>query len=224
VRAAIVIFPGTNRERDMQKALTLAGFATDFVWHDDSELPPKIDLVALPGGFAHGDYLRPGAMAARSRLMKDIVKKANQGLSVFGVCNGFQVLTETGLLPGALRRNIHGRFICRNVNLQIEKNNAAICASLPHGQIMNVPVAHHDGRYDIEDAGLKILQDEGRIVFRYHGENPNGSVDHVAGIASANGRILGMMPHPEDHVTKRQGSTDGSPLFAAFGQMLGGLS
>ncbi len=208
----------------MQKALTQAGFATDIVWHDDIALPPHVDLVALPGGFAHGDYLRPGAMAARSRLMKDIIAKAKEGLPIFGVCNGFQVLTETGLLPGALRRNIHGRFICRNVDLKIEKNNAAICAGLPDDQIMNVPVAHHDGRYDIDDDGLKMLKDDGRIPFRYHGENPNGSIDHIAGITSANGRVLGMMPHPEDHVTHRQGSTDGAPLFAAFSQMLGGSS
>ncbi len=208
----------------MKMALEGAGFTTQYIWHADASLPKGMDLVVLPGGFAHGDYLRPGAMAARSHIIQDLTKHAGNGLPVFGVCNGFQVLLETGLLPGALRRNIHGRFVCKNVTLKITPNHAPLLAHLVPGTHMTIPVAHHDGCYDIDHDGLRMLQDNGQIIAKYVGENPNGSIDDIAGISSHKGRVVGMMPHPEDHVQPRQGNTDGARLFQSFYQTLAGAA
>lgn len=222
VKASVVVFPGTNRERDMSVALTQAGFSVDLVWHQETNIPQKTDILVLPGGFAHGDYLRPGAMAAHSAIMRDAISKAREGMPVFGVCNGFQILLETGLLPGSLRRNHHGRFVCQNVTLRTENSCCVLTQNIPNSSILSVPVAHHDGCYDIDHIGLQKLHDQGRIVFRYEGLNPNGSIEDIAGICSENGRILGMMPHPEDHVLPKQGNTDGTMIFEAFANMFRG--
>jgi phosphoribosylformylglycinamidine synthase I len=214
MKSAIVLFPGTNRERDMAAALKRAtGREPAIVWHGDSELP-DVDLIVLPGGFAFGDYLRSGAIAARSPIMADVIRRAEDGALVLGVCNGFQTLCEAGLLPGALMRNASLRFVCREVKLEVTNNRTPFTHAYRPRQIIRCPVAHHDGNYFADPATLARLEGEGRVVFRYaEGTNPNGSLNDIAGILNERGNVLGLMPHPEDLTDPAHGGLDGLPLF-----------
>ncbi|MEM7696628.1 MAG: phosphoribosylformylglycinamidine synthase subunit PurQ [Pseudomonadota bacterium] len=211
MRAAVIVFPGTNREHDARRALLGAG-ASDvaLVWHRETALP-KADLVMLPGGFAHGDYLRAGAIAARSPVMAAVAAHAARGGFVLGVCNGFQVLTEAGLLPGALMRNAGLTFICRTVGVRVERPSA-FTGRYGRGAVANLPVAHHDGNYRADADTLARLEGQGRVVLRYE-TNPNGSANDIAGILNGAGNVLGMMPHPENAVEPLHPSQDGAPLF-----------
>ncbi len=222
MKAAVIQFPGTNRERDMLAALKLAsGSEPDLVWHQETALPGRPDLIVLPGGFSYGDYLRSGAIAARSPIMADIVRQAAAGVLVLGVCNGFQALCEAGLLPGVLMRNASLKFVCRTVRLRVENNETAFTRNYAAGQVIDCPVAHHDGNYFAEAAVLERLEAEGRVVFRYaEGTNPNGSQNDIAGIVNEAGNVLGMMPHPEDLVEAAQGGTDGLGLFSSLAEGL----
>lgn len=224
MKSAIVLFPGINRERDMARALEMAsGRAPAIVWHKETELP-DVDLVVIPGGFSYGDYLRCGAIAARSPIMRDVVAKAEAGVTTLGVCNGFQVLTETGLLPGALMRNSDLKFVCRDVHLRVETTGTRFTGAYEEGQVIRVPVAHGDGNYFADEDTLDRLEGDGRVVFRYcdangtagSRANPNGSVRDIAGILNARGNVLGLMPHPEDHIEPAQGSTDGFGIFMSM--------
>lgn len=221
MKSAIVLFPGTNRERDMAAALKRAtGREPVIAWHGDADLP-TIDLIVLPGGFSFGDYLRAGAIAARSPVMAEVVKRANEGVMVLGVCNGFQALCEAGLLPGALMRNASLKFVCREVKLSVENNQTPFTHLYRKGQVIRCPVAHHDGNYFAESPVLDRLEGEGRVVFRYaDGTNPNGSQRDIAGIISERGNVLGLMPHPEDMVEAAHGGTDGLPLFEGLAAQL----
>lgn len=212
MRAAVIVFPGSNCDRDMAVALKAAGASVSMVWHKDASLPDGIDLVAIPGGFSFGDYLRCGAIAANSPICKAVVAHAERGGYVLGVCNGFQVLTETGLLPGALMRNANLKFICKTVDLTVENDASPFTDQYKAGETVAYPVAHHDGNYTVDDETLGALKSEGRIAYRY-ADNPNGSVDSIAGVLSANHRVLGMMPHPERAVDAGHGGTDGQALF-----------
>ncbi|PJI91708.1 phosphoribosylformylglycinamidine synthase subunit I [Yoonia maricola] len=212
MRAAVIVFPGSNCDRDMAVALRAAGADVSMVWHKDASLPDGVDLVAVPGGFSFGDYLRCGAIAAQSPICKAVVAHANRGGYVLGVCNGFQVLTETGLLPGALMRNANLKFICKTVDLKVETSASAFTEGYNAGDLVGYPVAHHDGNYTVDDATLATLTSEDRIAFSY-GDNPNGSVADIAGVLSENRRVLGMMPHPERAVDEGHGGTDGQALF-----------
>lgn len=212
MRAAVIVFPGSNCDRDMAVALKAAGADVDMVWHKDASLPDRIDLVAIPGGFSFGDYLRCGAIAAQSPICRAVVAHADRGGYVLGVCNGFQVLTETGLLPGALMRNANLKFICKNVDLKVETSESAFTEGYNAGDLVGYPIAHHDGNYTVDDATLSALQSKDRIAFTY-GDNPNGSVADIAGVLSENRRVLGMMPHPERAVDAGHGGTDGQALF-----------
>ena len=214
MKAALITFPGSNRERDMRMALTKAngGKPPVDVWHGDSELPKDIDLIVLPGGFSYGDYLRSGAMAARSPIMRAVVEAAGRGVPVLGVCNGFQVLTESGLLPGALMRNAGIRFVCREVALTVENSQTLFTAGYSAGQRIVIPVAHHDGNYFADEATLDRIEGEGRVAFRY-AEAVNGSARNIAGLLNGAGNVLGMMPHPERMIEAAQGGTDGRALF-----------
>ena len=212
MRAAVVVFPGSNCDRDMAVALRAAGADVTMVWHKDAGLPEGLDLVAVPGGFSFGDYLRCGAIAANSPVCQGLVKHVERGGYALGVCNGFQVLTETGLLPGALMRNANLKFICKDVDLTVETASSAFTEGYAAGATVSYPVAHHDGNYTIDDAGLAQLRDQDRIAFTY-ASNPNGSVADIAGVFSDNRRVLGMMPHPERAVDAGHGGTDGQALF-----------
>jgi phosphoribosylformylglycinamidine synthase len=212
-RSAVITFPGSNCDRDMADALEkVSGTAPLRVWHGDADLPPGLDFIALPGGFSYGDYLRSGAMAARSPVMQSVVAAANRGVPVLGVCNGFQVLTESGLLPGALLRNACITFVCREVGLRVENSQSLFTAGYAQGQEIVIPVAHHDGNYFADDATLDRLEGEGRVAFRYT-EEVNGSARQIAGVLNAAGNVLGMMPHPERMIEREQGGTDGRALF-----------
>ena len=217
MKAVVVIFPGTNRERDMAAALKRAsGRAPDFVWHGETALPDA-DLVVLPGGFSFGDYLRSGAIAARSPIMPEVVRRAHGGTHVLGVCNGFQSLCEAGLLPGVLMRNASLKFVCREVKLEVVNAETAFTRAYRAGQVIRSPVAHHDGNYFADTATLDRLEAEGRVVFRYaQNTNPNGSQRDIAGIANEAGNVLGMMPHPENLIEDAHGGTDGLPLFESI--------
>ena len=226
MRAAVIQFPGSNRERDMCRAIEIAsGTPPTVVWHGDHTLPPA-DLIVLPGGFSYGDYLRSGAIAAKSPIMEDVVRKAADGVLILGVCNGFQILTEAGLLPGALMRNAGLTFICRDVHLKVDTTNSAFTSAYRKGDVLRVPVAHHDGNYFADDATLEALKAEDRIAFRYcdpNGEvtdaaNPNGSRLNIAGILNEKRNVLGMMPHPENLVEAALGGTDGLGLFTGLTQ------
>ncbi len=221
MKTVIVQYPGTNRERDMMAALKLVtGTDPVLVWHKETELPTA-DLIVLPGGFSFGDYLRAGAIAARSPVMADLVKKAQAGVPVLGVCNGFQTLVEVGLLPGALMRNRDLKFICKDVFLRVDNSDTRFTARYDKGTVLRCPVAHHDGNYFADPETLARLEGEDRVVFRYcsaDGEvgeaaNPNGSQRNIAGILNARGSVLGMMPHPEDLVDPLHGGTDCRGLF-----------
>ena len=213
MRAAVITFPGSNCDRDMAVAIEkVSGKAPLRVWHGDAELPQGLDFIALPGGFSYGDYLRSGAMAAKSPVMQGVIAAAARGVAVLGVCNGFQVLTEAGLLPGALMRNAGQTFICRTVPLKVENNQSLFSNRYAAGEVIQIPVAHHDGNYFADDATLDRLEGDGRVAFRY-GENCNGSRRDIAGILNAGGNVLGMMPHPERAIEQVHVGTDGRALF-----------
>ena len=212
-RAAVITFPGSNCDRDMADALEkVSGAAPLRVWHGDADLPDGLDFIALPGGFSYGDYLRSGAMAARSRVMQAVIAAAGRGVPVLGVCNGFQVLTESGLLPGALLRNAGTNFVCRKVALTVENSQSLFTSGYSQGQRIVIPVAHHDGNYFADDATLDRLEGDGRVALRY-AEQVNGSARNIAGVLNAAGNVLGMMPHPERMIETEQGGTDGRALF-----------
>ena len=212
-RSAVVTFPGSNCDRDMAVALELvSGVAPYRVWHGDSELPEGLDFIGLPGGFSYGDYLRSGAMAARSPIMRAVVRAAERGVPVLGVCNGFQVLTEAGLLPGALMRNAVQTFICREVSLKVETSQSLFTSAYEAGQTIRVPVAHHDGNYFADEGTLDRLEGEGRVAFRY-AQTCNGSRRDIAGVLNEAGNVLGMMPHPERAIEPELGGSDGRALF-----------
>ena len=217
MKSAVVVFPGINRERDMMLALeTVTGSKPVSVWHTETELP-KVDLVVVPGGFSYGDYLRCGAIAARSPIMQDIRAKALKGLKVLGVCNGFQIITEAGLLPGVLVRNKDLRFVCRQVKLKVENNQTFFTNRMQKGAIVSCPVAHGEGNYICDAETLKRLEAENRVVFRYaEGTNPNGALNDIAGIMNQSGSVIGMMPHPENMIEPLHGRTDCRPLFESL--------
>ena len=230
MKAALITFPGSNRERDMRMALTKAngGKPPVDVWHGDSDLPQGIDLIVLPGGFSYGDYLRCGAMAANSPIMREVKKRADSGVRVLAVCNGFQIACEAGLLPGALMTNAGLQFICKDVNLRVETTQSEFTKKYRKGQTIRVPVAHHDGNYTLDDASVKRLEDEDRIAFRYADSlgnvaaetNLNGSVANIAGIYNAKKTVLGLMPHPENATDPMCGGMDGYGLFESIAESL----
>lgn len=220
MRSAVIVFPGSNCDRDMAVALERAsGNAATMVWHKDATLPDGLDVVAIPGGFSFGDYLRCGAIAARSPIMRSVVDFANKGGHVLGVCNGFQVLIESGLLPGALMRNSGLKFVCKDIEVKTETTNSAFTNAYSVGEITRIPVAHHDGNYVADDNLLAKLKCEDRIAFSYC-DNPNGSTGDIAGILSDNRRVMGMMPHPERLNDPELGGNDGSKLFTSITEAL----
>jgi phosphoribosylformylglycinamidine synthase len=222
-RAAVVTFPGSNCDRDLADALEkVSGTPAIRVWHGDAELPERLDFIGLPGGFSYGDYLRCGAMAARSPIVRAVAEAANKGVPVLGVCNGFQVLTEAGLLPGALMRNAQLTFVCRTVPLEVENSQSLFTAGYEQGETIHLPVAHHDGNYFADEATLDRLEGEGRVAFRY-GENCNGSQRAIAGVLNAQGNVLGMMPHPERAIEPELGCSDGRVLFESAVEGLVGV-
>jgi phosphoribosylformylglycinamidine synthase len=221
MKAAVIVFPGSNCDRDVQVALRQSmGSEPIMAWHKDSDFE-KVDLIVLPGGFSYGDYLRCGAMAGKSPVMKEVVARANKGVAVLGICNGFQVLTECGLVPGALMRNADLRFVCRDVNIKVETSQSLFTAKYEQGQAIRIPVAHHDGNYYADDDTLNAMEDRGQIAFRYcdaggdvsDAANPNGSQRNIAGIYNETKTVLGLMPHPERLSDPRLGGTDGRGLF-----------
>lgn len=215
-RAAVITFPGSNCDRDMAVAVEQAsGTVPIRVWHGDAELPDRLDFIALPGGFSYGDYLRSGAMAARSPVMRAVVAAAERGVPVLGVCNGFQILTESGLLPGALMRNAAQNFICRTAALKVENNQTLFTRGYEAGQTIHIPIAHHDGNYFADEDTLDRLEGDGRVAFRY-AEQHNGSRRDIAGILNRAGNVLGMMPHPERAMETEQGGSDGRALFTGI--------
>jgi len=222
MKSAVIVFPGSNCDRDLAVALTQAtGRQTQMVWHKDAALPDGLDIIAIPGGFSFGDYLRCGAIAARAPIMRAVVEFANRGGLVLGICNGFQVLIEAGLLPGTLMRNQTLKFVCRDVNLSVETTDSPFTNAYGNRRVITVPIAHHDGAYIAGADLLARLKGEDRIAFRYvdaggepgAGANPNGSADNIAGVLSANRRVLGMMPHPERLADRQLGGADGALLF-----------
>jgi phosphoribosylformylglycinamidine synthase subunit PurQ / glutaminase len=225
MRSAVLVFPGINRERDMARALRLvSGRETAMVWHTDTALPAGTDLVVVPGGFSYGDYLRCGAIAARAPIMDAVRSFADGGGLVLGVCNGFQILCEAGLLPGVLMRNAAQKFICRDVYLKVERSDSPFTRGYNAGQVIRVPVAHGEGNYVADTQTLARLEGEGRVLYRYVAPsgnldpawNVNGATNAIAGIVSEGGNVLGMMPHPENHVEAALGVTDGRGLFAGL--------
>jgi len=226
MKSAVLVFPGINRERDMARALKLAsGNETAMVWHAETSLPAGTDLVVVPGGFSYGDYLRCGAIAARAPVMDAVRDFAAKGGLVLGVCNGFQILCEAGLLPGVLMRNARLKFICKDVHLRVERSDTPFTRGYNAGQVIRVPVAHGEGNYEADEETLKRIEGEGRVLYRYCsadgdvGEpatNINGAAHSIAGLRSERGNVLGMMPHPENHVEDIMGCTDGRGLFAGL--------
>ncbi len=213
MKSAVVVFPGSNCDRDLAIALReTTGTAPTMVWHRDTALPDGVDIVALPGGFSYGDYLRCGAMSARSPIMRAVADAAAQGRAVLGVCNGFQILTEAGLLPGALMRNAGLDFVCRDVGLTVASAQTLFTSHYDEGEAIRVPVAHHDGNYTADEDTLDRLEGDGRVAFRYGGA-VNGSARDIAGIVNAAGNVLGMMPHPERMIEAAHGGSDGRRLF-----------
>ncbi|MCH4151956.1 MAG: phosphoribosylformylglycinamidine synthase subunit PurQ [Sphingobium sp.] len=213
MKSAVIVFPGSNCDRDMAVAIEQAsGTKPIMLWHRETEIPAGVDLIAVPGGFSYGDYLRSGAMASRSPVMAAVKAAADRGVFVLGVCNGFQVLTESGLLPGALMRNAGIHFVCRDVALTVENSQSAFTARYQAGERIAIPVAHHDGNFFADDTTLDRLEGEGRVAFRY-AESVNGSARDIAGILNEAGNVLGMMPHPERACEPAHGNTDGARLF-----------
>ena len=219
MKAAVLVFPGSNCDRDLKRAFEQAGFSVDMVWHKDTKLPEGVDLVGVPGGFSYGDYLRCGAIAAQSPISGALKSHADRGGYVFGVCNGFQILTETKLLPGALLQNMSTRYICKTVGLRVENTQSAFTTAYEQGAVIEVPIAHHEGNYQADAETLARLNGEGRVAFRYV-ENPNGEVEDIAGNLSENRRVLGMMPHPGRACEPLHGGTDGAGVFAGLAQAL----
>ena len=220
MKAAVITFPGSNCDRDLAVGFARAGFSVARVWHKDTVLPPGTDVVGIPGGFSFGDYLRCGAIAAQSPIAAAIQAHAARGGYILGICNGFQVLTEMRLLPGALMRNVGLKFICKTVTLRVATTDSAFTAAYGRGQEIQVPVAHHDGNYTIDAGGLAMLRGEDRIALTYQA-NPNGAMADIAGVLSANRRVLGMMPHPERALDAVHGGSDGAALFAG---LMGGMA
>ncbi|MBU1174310.1 MAG: phosphoribosylformylglycinamidine synthase subunit PurQ [Alphaproteobacteria bacterium] len=217
MRTAVIQFPGSNRDRDMIAAITkISGRPPVVVWHKETALP-EVDLVVLPGGFSYGDYLRSGAIAARAPIMEAVRAAADRGVLVLGVCNGFQILTEAGMLPGVLMRNATLRFVCREVRLEVVDTRSAFTSRYRKGEVIRCPVAHMDGNYFAEPETLKRIEDDHRVAFRYAaGTNPNGSIHDIAGIFNANRNVLGMMPHPENLIEPAHGGSDGRALFESL--------
>ena len=217
MKSAVIVFPGLNRDRDMIAALTkISGTAPAIVWHQDDDLP-DVDLIVIPGGFSYGDYLRCGAIAARSPIMDRVRDRAAAGVNVLGVCNGFQILLEAGLLPGALMRNQSLKFVCREVKLEVTNADTAFTRGYTNGQIIRCPVAHHDGNYFADSDTLARIEDEGRVAFRYADRtNPNGSINNIAGILNERKNVLGLMPHPENLIESAHGGDDGRALFSGL--------
>ncbi len=222
--ASVIVFPGSNCDRDVAVALkTVMGTQPDMVWHGDSTVP-NTDLIVLPGGFSFGDYLRSGAMAAQSPIMKDVVAKAKAGTPVLGICNGFQVLTESGLLPGALMRNQNIKFLCKDVHLKIERTDTMFTAKYETNAVVRYPIAHHDGNFYADESTLKTIEDEGLVAFRYCEPdgtvsitaNPNGSLNNIAGIYNKDLKVLGLMPHPERLISDELGGSDGLLMFESL--------
>jgi phosphoribosylformylglycinamidine synthase len=224
MKTAVIVFPGSNCDRDVKVALEkVTGGPASMVWHGDAAVP-AVDLIVLPGGFAYGDYLRTGAMAAHSPIMRDVVARARAGTPVLGICNGFQVLCEAGLLPGVLMRNASLKFVCRDVWLKVEQTGTMFTSRFAQGEVIRIPVAHGDGNYFADKATLDTLEGEGRVVFRYVDRagnvtpeaNPNGALNNIAGICDARRRVLGMMPHPERLFEPMLGGTDGRKVFESM--------
>ena len=217
MKSAVIVFPASNCDRDAATALEqITGTAPAMVWHGDANVP-DVDLIVLPGGFSYGDYLRCGAMAAQSRIMRDVKDKANKGVAVLGICNGFQILTEAGLLPGALLRNAGLKFVCRPVEMTVEESQSAFTRAYKNGERVLFPVAHGEGNYFADEATLDRLEGENRVAFRYvANDNPNGAARNIAGILNEKRNVLGMMPHPERACDPQLGSTTGRPLFESL--------
>ena len=228
MKASVIVFPGSNCDRDVAVSLeAVTGRKPAMVWHGDSQVPES-DLIVLPGGFSYGDYLRSGAMAAHSPIMRDVIAKAGAGTPVLGICNGFQMLTETGLLPGVLMRNASLKFVCKDVSLRVERDDTIFANRYRSGEIITIPVAHHDGNYYADDETLSELESEGRVAFRYcdrdgtanDTSNPNGSRNDIAGIYNQRRTILGLMPHPERLADAALGGTDGRGMFESLVEAL----
>ncbi|MEC8099071.1 MAG: phosphoribosylformylglycinamidine synthase subunit PurQ [Pseudomonadota bacterium] len=220
MRAAVIVFPGSNCDRDVTVCLKAAGAQVDMVWHGDTHLP-ACDLIVLPGGFSYGDYLRCGSMAANSPIMREVVARSGTGTAVLGICNGFQVLTECGLLPGILMRNRELNFVCRNTRLNVSRTDTPFTHLYAEAEEISIPVAHNEGNYFADDETLKRLQGENRIAFTYaEDDNPNGACLDIAGITDTTGRVLGMMPHPERRAETPLGGEDGRRIFDGAMEML----
>lgn len=224
MKAAVIVFPGANCDRDVKVALEkVTGGSVSMIWHADAVVPAA-DLIVLPGGFAYGDYLRTGAMAAHSPIMRDVAAKAKAGMPVLGICNGFQVLCEAGLLPGVLMRNASLKFVCRDVLLKVERTDTLFTRRFERGAVVRIPIAHGDGNYFADETTLNALEGEGRVVFRYvdaagnatADANPNGAQRNIAGICDAGRRVLGMMPHPERLFEPMLGGSDGRKVFESM--------
>ena len=221
MKAAVIVFPGSNCDRDLADAITkVTGTAPQMVWHAETSLPEGLEFIGIPGGFSYGDYLRSGAMAARSPVMQAVVQAAGEGRTVLGICNGFQVLTETGLLPGALMRNAGLNFVCREVRLEVVNSQSIFTSRYAAGETVTIPVAHHDGNYFADEDTLNRLEGEGRVAFRY-AEPVNGSARAIAGILNDAGNVLGMMPHPDRLIADAQGGTAGRRMSEAVQAALG---
>ncbi|MDT9598557.1 phosphoribosylformylglycinamidine synthase subunit PurQ [Sphingosinicella rhizophila] len=221
MKSAVIVFPGSNCDRDLAVALEeVSGTRPIMVWHRETELPEGLDLIGVPGGFSYGDYLRSGAMAANSPVMRPVKDAADRGVAVLGICNGFQILTETGLLPGALMRNAGISFVCRDVPLTVENSQSVFTSRYEAGEAITIPVAHHDGNYTADEETLDRLEGEGRVAFRYAGP-VNGSARDIAGIVNEGGNVLGMMPHPERMIEPAHGGNDGRKLFEGLLQAIG---
>ena len=221
MKAGVIVFPGSNCDRDVKVAVEQStGRPCAMIWHRDTELP-ALDLIVVPGGFSYGDYLRSGAMAAHSPVMREVKRRAERGVAVLGICNGFQVLTETNLLPGVLMKNASLKFICRDVHLRVEATDTVFTRRYQQGQVVRIPIAHNDGNYFADAETLARLKDEDRVAFRYcepsgvvtEAGNPNGSLDNIAGVLNAGRNVLGMMPHPERLADALLGGVDGRPIF-----------
>lgn len=221
MKSAVIVFPGSNCDRDIAVALReVSGQAPIMVWHRDTELPEGLDLIAVPGGFSYGDYLRSGAMAANSPIMRAVKNAADRGVSVLGICNGFQILTEAGMLPGTLMRNSGIKFVCKDAALKVENSQSAFTCRYEAGEAIAIPVAHHDGNYQADTETLDRLEGEGRVAFRYTAQT-NGSARDIAGIINEAGNVLGMMPHPERAIEPAHGVTDGRRLFEGMIEAIG---
>ena len=225
MKSAVIVFPGSNCDRDIAVTLfKVTGNKPLMLWHNENVIPEDIDLIVLPGGFTYGDYLRSGAIASTSKIISEVKNKASKGIAILGVCNGFQILTESGLLPGTLLPNKNLKFICKDVNLRVEENNSIFTKKFDVGEIINIPIAHHDGNYFVTEDELNILKSENLIALSYcdsngkvhTNSNPNGSIENIAGVFSNNKRVLGMMPHPERLADIKLGGTDGFRFFSSL--------